>query len=119
MGNRFTAHIREKILTLVVQGARVCAKTLRCCHSERSEESRSEYLQRIALEYYELDLAIAREIGHRRGEGNALWNMSLAPDQLGDRPHAIANAQAALKILVEIEDPSAETVRRKLAEWGA
>jgi predicted RNase H-like HicB family nuclease len=45
--------------------------------------------------------------------------MSLALDQLGDRAEAIANAQAALEILVEIEDPNAEMVRRKLAEWGA
>jgi hypothetical protein len=45
--------------------------------------------------------------------------MSLALDQLGDRPRAIANAGAALKIFVEIEDPHTEIVRMKLAEWGA
>jgi tetratricopeptide (TPR) repeat protein len=72
-----------------------------------------------AIELYNQQLVIAREIGDRRGEGNALFNTSLRLDQLGDRPHAIANAKAALKIRVEIEDPNAEKVRRKLAKWGA
>jgi hypothetical protein len=44
--------------------------------------------------------------------------MSLALDQLGERTRAIANAEAALEIYVEIEDPGAERVRRKLAKWG-
>jgi tetratricopeptide (TPR) repeat protein len=74
---------------------------------------------RRAVEYHEQALAIDREIGDRRGEGSDLFNMSLALDQLGDRAHAIASAEAAFKIFVEIEDPNAEKVRRKLAEWGA
>jgi hypothetical protein len=39
--------------------------------------------------------------------------------EIGDRVQAITDAQAALKIFVEIEDPHAEKVRRKLAEWSA
>ena len=72
---------------------------------------------RKAIEYYEQALVIAREIGNRRGEGNALWNMSLAKDQLGNKAHAIECAKSALKIREEIEDPRAENVRRKLQEW--
>ena len=42
-------------------------------------------------------LTIAREIGDRRGEGNALWNMSLVLDQLGERAQAIPHAEQALR----------------------
>ena len=62
-------------------------------------------------------LAIAREIGDRRGEGNALWNMSLALDQLGERAQAIQHAEQALIIREQIEDPNAAKVRAKLATW--
>jgi tetratricopeptide (TPR) repeat protein len=72
-----------------------------------------------AIQYHEQALAVEREIGDRRGEGTDLFNMSLALDKLGERAQAIANAQGALKIRVEIEDPSADKVRTKLAEWGA
>ena len=54
-----------------------------------------------------------REIGDRRGEGNALWDMSLAFDTLGER------ARAALEIFVQIEDPRVEWAKKKLTEWGA
>ena len=74
---------------------------------------------RRAIEYYEQHLEIARETGHRRGEGTALWNRALALDKLGRRDEAIADAQLALKIREEIEDPRADKARRKLADWGA
>jgi tetratricopeptide (TPR) repeat protein len=72
---------------------------------------------RKAIEYYDQALKISREIGDRRGEGNALWNMSLSLDQFGQRDRAIDCAKAALKIREEIEDPRAEKIRRKLQEW--
>ena len=72
---------------------------------------------RRAIEYYEQYLAIARVIGDRRSEGGALWNLSLALDQPGQRAEAIARAAAALKIHEEIEDPNTPKVRRQLAEW--
>ncbi len=62
-------------------------------------------------------MAIAREIGDRRGEANALWNMSLALDNLGDRTQAIEHAEAALKIYEQIEDPNAGKVRAQIEEW--
>ena len=72
---------------------------------------------RKAIEFYEQPLTIAREIGDRRGEGIALWNMALALEELGDRAQAIACAEASLKIREEIEDPFAPQVRAKLAAW--
>ena len=53
----------------------------------------------------------------RRGEGNDLWNMSLALDQLGDRAQAIHHAEQALTIFEEIEDPNAAKARAQLAAW--
>ncbi len=72
---------------------------------------------RRAIEYYEQHLAIAREIGDRRGEGNALFNMSLSLDQLGERAQAVAGAEAALQIYEQIESPHAKKVRAQLAQW--
>jgi hypothetical protein len=60
---------------------------------------------------------IAREIGDQRGQGTTLFNMSLALDQLGERQRAIPLAETALDIYEQIEDPNAETARRRLAEW--
>jgi tetratricopeptide (TPR) repeat protein len=72
---------------------------------------------RKAIEYYEQALVIDREIEDRWGEGNALLNMSLALDKLGQRANEVDCAKAALKIRDEIEDPQAEKIRRKLQEW--
>ncbi|MBI3244074.1 MAG: hypothetical protein HYZ49_17465 [Chloroflexi bacterium] len=43
--------------------------------------------------------------------------MSLALYNLGEQEKAKAHAEAALKILEEIEDQYAKKVRKKLAEW--
>ena len=72
---------------------------------------------RKAIEFYEQYLTIAREIGDRLGEGNALWNSALAHDSLGNRAEAIPRAGTALKIYEAIEDPNAAQVRAQLAEW--
>ncbi|MGQ0604367.1 MAG: tetratricopeptide repeat protein, partial [Anaerolineales bacterium] len=72
---------------------------------------------RTAIEFYEQQLVIAREIGDRSGEGNALGNMALALNSLGERERAIAHAEAALKIFEAIESPYAEQVRKQLAGW--
>lgn len=68
-----------------------------------------------AFQFYEQQLAIDREIGDRRGEGIALWNMSLALDELGERAQAIQYAEQALTIYEQIEDPRAANVRAYLA----
>ena len=72
---------------------------------------------RRAIQFYEQRLAIAREIGDRRGEGTVLWNMSLVLDQLGERAQAIQHAEQALIIREQIEDPNAAKVRAQLAAW--
>ncbi len=64
-------------------------------------------------------MVIVREIGDRRGEGNALFNMSLALDKLDERVQALVRAKAALEIFEQIEPPHVETVRKQLAEWDA
>jgi tetratricopeptide (TPR) repeat protein len=72
-----------------------------------------------AIQFYEQQLLIAREIGDRRGEGNALWNMSLALNELGQRAQAIEHAEQSLEIYEQIEDPFAPQVRAQLAAWRA
>ncbi len=72
---------------------------------------------RKAIEYYEQALKITREIGDRRGEGNALFNTSLALDGLDKREEAVKLAKEALAIYEQIESPYAERVRRQLAKW--
>jgi len=56
------------------------------------------------------------EIGDHRAEGNALWNMSLALEKLGERARAVECAEGALEIREQIEDPwrrrCAATTRR-------
>jgi hypothetical protein len=59
----------------------------------------------------------AREIGDRQGEGGALFNAAMALNELGNRTEAIRRAEQALSILVSIESPDAEKVRRRLAAW--
>jgi hypothetical protein len=60
---------------------------------------------------------MARKIGDRQSECTALWNMSLALDDLGDRKEALKLAEASLKTREEIEDPFVPTVRNQLEEW--
>ncbi|MFI5353016.1 MAG: tetratricopeptide repeat protein [Candidatus Binatales bacterium] len=72
---------------------------------------------RRAIEFHEQQLAIAREIGDREGEATALFNSARALAALSDRAAATARAEAALKILEELESPGTATVRQALAEW--
>jgi hypothetical protein len=66
------------------------------------------------LELYEQQLLITREIGDRRGEGNALNNLGNAHEILGDIPQAILLTTQALAIYEAIESPSANQARAKL-----
>ena len=59
---------------------------------------------RKAIEYYEQALAIAREIGDRRGEGASLGNLGRAYADLGDARKAIEYYEQALAIAREIGD---------------
>ena len=73
---------------------------------------------RRAIEHYEQKLAIAREIGDRRGEGTALFNSALALDQLGERGEVTERVKTALVIYEQIGAKHlVENARAKLAEW--
>jgi len=65
---------------------------------------------RRAIEFYEQRLAIAREIGDRRGEGNALGNLGNAYADLGETRHAIEFYQQRLEIAREIGERHSEGV---------
>jgi len=66
---------------------------------------------RRAIEFHEQALVIDREIGDRRGEGSALGNLGNAYAALGETEKAMVSMEAAVKILEEIESPSANIVR--------
>ena len=72
---------------------------------------------RKAIEFYEQNLEIARAIGDRRGEGNALGNSADELMKLGRRDEALARATEALAIFEAIESPHAATVRTALGRW--
>ena len=72
-----------------------------------------------AIKFYQQSISIAREIGDRRGEANALWNSALEFWKLENRSEAIARAEASLHIFEAIEDPNTTTVRTELAQWRA
>jgi tetratricopeptide (TPR) repeat protein len=72
---------------------------------------------RRALEFYEQSLTIARELGDRRSQGAALFNMSVAHEKLGERGRAIGLAEEALEIFERMESPYAEGVQAQLDEW--
>jgi len=59
---------------------------------------------RKAIEFYEQALAIAREIGDRRGQGNALGNLGNAYSDLGEPKKAIKFYEQALAVVREIGD---------------
>ncbi|MFH0982870.1 MAG: tetratricopeptide repeat protein, partial [Planctomycetota bacterium] len=62
-----------------------------------------------AIEFYEQDLVIAREIGDRRGEGAALGNLGNAHADLGDARKAIEFYEQQLVIVREIGDRLGES----------
>ena len=70
-----------------------------------------------ALAFAHQSLAVARRFGYSAAEGDALFFMSKALYQLGDRAKAHSTVKMAHKILDDIEDPAAERVRNQLAEW--
>jgi CHAT domain-containing protein/tetratricopeptide (TPR) repeat protein len=60
------------------------------------------------LQSWQQALSIYRELKDRLGEGNALGNLGIAYDALGDYPKAIDYHQQSLKIAREIKDRNGE-----------
>ena len=56
-----------------------------------------------AIDYCDKALEIFKKIEYRQGEGDALFNKSLALDKLGQRQEAIDLAKVALAIFERIE----------------
>ena len=71
---------------------------------------------RKAIEYYEQELKISREIGDRCGEGAILGNLGLAYNHLGESRKAIEYYEQALEIAREIGDRHGEG--KALEIWG-
>lgn len=70
-----------------------------------------------AIGFYEQALSITRDIDDTEAQGSTLWNMSLAVSRLDGRLRAIELAKVALVLYEANDDPTAETVRKQLAEW--
>jgi hypothetical protein len=68
--------------------------------------------------YFQQDFAIAQEVGDYHTAGNALWNLNLLLDVLGERTQAINCAIGALEIFDLIQHQrGAAKVRKQLTEW--
>ena len=65
---------------------------------------------RRAIEFYEQQLVIGREVGYRRSEGNALGNLGTAYDDLGETRRAIEFYEQYLAIAREIGDRRGEGI---------
>ncbi len=69
-----------------------------------------------AVEYYQEQLNISQQIDDRHGEGYANWGIAICQQEIGDREQAIQHARAALELFTAIESPSAEQMRKLLAD---
>ena len=72
---------------------------------------------RLAIACHAERLQIAREIGDSGLEGNALWNMSLANEKLGEHIQAVSHAEAARKIFEREGNAESARVKKQLCEW--
>ncbi len=75
----------------------------RMAQAQDAKETAAPYFRR-AIRHYEQALAIAQEIGDRRGEGSQLGNLGNAWSYLGEGSKAIDYIQQALVILRETGD---------------
>lgn len=75
-------------------------------------------LARDTIQWLNIALLAAREIGDRRGEGAALGNLGIALYGLGENEKGIGLVKQALTIFDSIESPNADWARNKLKEWG-
>ena len=71
---------------------------------------------RKAIEFYEQRLAIAREIGDRRGEAFGSWNLGIEYEKAGEVEKAIVAMQICVNFEKEIGHPDAENDAAKIQE---
>jgi hypothetical protein len=78
-----------------------------------------------AIEFYEQRLAIAREIGDRRGEALGSWNLGLAYEKTGKLSKAVEAMLICVDFEREIGHPDAEKdaaeveeLRQRLRDQG-
>ncbi|MBO0798193.1 MAG: hypothetical protein J2P31_05170, partial [Blastocatellia bacterium] len=71
-----------------------------------------------AIELLQQAFGLTSELGDIRGQSKSLYQLALALDKYGDRRQAVAQARTALELFEAAQDPSAELVRKQLAEWS-
>ena len=62
----------------------------------------------LAGDFSRQALDIARELGNRRDEALASWNMGMAYEELGDLPNAVSAMQVCVDFEREMHHPDAE-----------
>jgi tetratricopeptide (TPR) repeat protein len=72
-----------------------------------------------AIELYEQQRAIAREIGDRWGEASASWNLGASYVVLGELRKAVEALQLGVDIYRAIRHPNAEGHAQRLAQLRA
>jgi tetratricopeptide (TPR) repeat protein len=65
----------------------------------------------------ELALAITREIGDLAGQGQAHFHFALVYEKAGEQSRAVAEAQHALSLLLQVGSTQVEAVREQLNRW--
>lgn len=71
----------------------------------------------VAQAVLELELNINREIGDLAGQGHAHFHFALAYEKAGAQSRAVAEAQHALSLLLQVGSTQAEVVREQLNRW--
>ena len=70
-----------------------------------------------SINFFQQALERFREVGDIRGEGEALWNLAQVAYRVGDPYLATIQGETALCLLQAIEDPNAENISDRLAQW--
>jgi tetratricopeptide (TPR) repeat protein len=92
-------------------GQAITLNNLGEAHLELRQPSQALLFCRQALE-------IAQKYGFRSSEGDAFYNIGRALFEMGDRAAATTQAELALTIFNDIEDPMSAQVQESLALWA-
>ena len=64
-------------------------------------------------------LEVARRLGDRRTEAEAVWNLAISHRRAGDVTLALGTLETSLRLMEEVDHPRTAEVRIALAEWRA